>query len=107
MYPFKWVDEIRIVIGVQRPGGAGLISLQYATPAAPTVWGSLDGIGGPGAYVNRYPVADSGWKSVSSTIRTLAMSLDPLDHWMHLRIVGEAGTVGITTMFGLIQVYAR
>lgn len=98
IYSFEHADRIRMVVGVRRPGGKGLLSLQYSSDNGAT-WGSLDGAGGPQVNCAKYGALDSGWKKLSQTIVGLGAAS------VLLRLVGEGGDGVISSKIDAVWVY--
>lgn len=103
-YSFQYASHVRLVATNLRPGGAGILSVQYSADNGST-WGSLDGLGGPSVNVKRYTIADSGWIALAAALMTSATVI--------LRIVGEFGEAkpGVPnpteTVVGWIGVYVK
>jgi len=104
-YPFEWVEHIRLVANIQKgvtgSGGLGTISVQYSNDNGVT-WGSFDGLGGPTINIAQAGLRDSGWRSLSSTVKAIAAPRDLL-----VRLVGEGGNGNKQTVFGYMAIYAR
>jgi hypothetical protein len=115
-YPKMNVDSVRFVVNTIK-AGKGFLSV-WASNDNGVTWNSLDGASGPRVSLNTplplwqsdplepgyddwQPPAtlDSGWVTVSGTVRAFA---DPL-----LRIVGETGDGATKTKFGSILLYGR
>lgn len=99
-YSFQYCDQIRFVVSSRKPGGRGIVTLQYSSDGG-SLWGSLDGAGGPNVNVSKYGVLDSGWLNLSATVKALGAA-DVL-----LRVTGEAGVVGVASFMGWIGAYVR